>query len=137
MKQNGILTLGVLLACACVAYAAFPTHSNVATSDLSKITGNVPSFRAWRWAGYDTQECTIYVENPSGTAVTLAGYSVCVKIAQKTESGQTAYISLAPSDVTVSSSHFTWTTPYTNVPPNGTYDAEAWAFEGSSTQQAR
>jgi hypothetical protein len=131
-----IVVLSLAVSC---AHAAFPVQSNIATSDVSKIRGNFRSFKPWRWAGYNSQSCTIYVENGSGSAVTLNGYSVAVKISKRTHASTplVTYISKDPGDVTVTNSNFTFSVPYTNIPPNDTYLAEAWAFEGATTNQAR
>lgn len=115
------------------SYAAFPEHSNTATVNIDKITGNWDSFN-WKWAGYDSQTNSMIIQNNSG-GINLTGFIANGKISRYSETGLVTYF--AATNMTINNSNIMWTVSYTNIPPNGTYLCEGFLYEGATTNPTR
>lgn len=130
------LLLALLCAVALPVFAVdFPTNTCISTSDVAKITGKWDSFR-WDWTVYETQLCTIYLYNGS-TALNITGYYPTFMVAKKTTGGQTENLTLAAADITNNGTNVVITVAYTNVPADGRYLAELWAYVGTATNAGR
>jgi len=115
-----------------VAHAAFATNLSTKVVALDALTDDFTDFR-FRWTGYDSQDVKFTVETTSGTGYVMTGYTATFK-ATKRASGATnvVYISKGTSDCTISLSNVTFTVAYSNVPPNGTYNAELLLIDSAN-----
>ncbi len=105
------------------ALATFPTRTHTVKLKLGQP--NPWSDFSWKWYGYEDQAVSITFDT------TLATYTCGFKLSR------TNACFINTTNITVTTSNLTWTVSRTNVPPNGLYEAELWAYEGASTNTAR
>ena len=111
------------------ASAQLPIHQNSVTSDVTKIKGNFDSFN-WKWLGVNSQSNSFFIKNGS-TWVDLDGLNIGYKMSKNTRAGQVSYVS--STNVTISDSNVYFSVANTNIPADGTYLFEVYAWSGVST----
>jgi hypothetical protein len=108
--------------------AAFPTHSNICTVDVAKVTGNYDSF-TWSWVSGNSQTATIYVVN-SGQPVDFTGMGLSFKLATETVTGRVNYI--VSTNIAVVTNRLTFGVGYANIPAPANYQSELFGWQGST-----
>ena len=111
------------------AQAQLPFRGNAVTSDISKIKGDFDTF-SWKWLGYNSQSNNFYIKNGSSW-LDLDGLYVGYKMSRNTATGQVTYVS--STNVTITDSNVYFDIANTNVPPNGTYLFEMFAWTPVTT----
>lgn len=114
-------------------YAELPLHSNIATCNLSKVTGDYDSFR-WTWANYDTQTNSIFfVSSLTDTSTNYVDLTGCLITFRMTRMDETGLVTvLSTTNVTLSVSNVQHTIAASNVPSAGTYFAEYRASDSAT-----
>ena len=116
-----------LVACGALA---FPVSQNTCTTTVAKAKGNFDQF-SWGWIGGNDQSNAVQVD------VSLAGYNVAFKVSKYVATSSVPIAYVYQTNITIATSNLTWFTSRTNIPPDGTYNAELFAYEGSTTNYAR
>ena len=128
-----LITLFMLIAS--VSFGQFPYHSNIATADVQKVTGNYDQFE-WKWCQYDSQSNVFYTKNGSA-ALDVSGYDQIFRIGKPSPTGMVSWVTITNGLITKASTKSTFTVNLTNVPPVGSYIAELYFYADSATNVAR
>ena len=117
--------------------AAFPTNTSTKTINLDKLKPDFSDFR-FDWRGYDSQDVTFTINTTSGTPLNMTGMLASFQATKQVAGGaNTAFITKATTETTITLSNITFTVLYTNVPPDGVYKAELFLQDASSANVTR
>ena len=135
MKRLSIIAM--LLTFAVNLYAAFPASFNSKTVDVSRVTGDFDSF-SWTWVGQTDQSNGLWfaaykTNGVPASWIDLTGYYPNFRVSKR----GTVYINLDYTQIGLSGSNIMFNVPRTNIPPNDTYQAEAWVYDSAATNNAR
>jgi len=109
--------------------ATFPTHSNTATVDVAKVTGDWSSFN-WSWINYDSQSLTFTIKNNTNF-VDMTGLTCGFKIGRLTYTGLITQVN--NTNATIAVSNVTLSISYTNRLSEGDNYGELFLWSGSPT----
>jgi len=105
----------------------FPTHSNTATCDVTKVTGKWDSFN-WFWVASDTQTVSIDFKNGSDY-IDMTGDRVGFRLGRYCPTGLVT--TFDNTNITVSVSNVSVTVATTNMPSKGDNYCEVYIWDSS------
>ena len=123
--------MAVLVAGTLAAYAAFPTKENTEIVNPDEVTGNWDSFK-FNWVGMNDQKVTLVLSNSAGY-INITNYFVQVRLSK----AGTTYTEVNNTSITKTTTSITFQVAATNIGPVDTYQAEAFCWEGATTNLAR
>ena len=126
-----IFGVTLTLTCGALLWAAFPPQPHSHIVNIDKVTGNWDSFSA-KMIGQNSQSFSFTFTNGSGY-VDIDDYLLGARISRQ----NTTYVDVLPTNVTRSDSNITFSINRTNIPPDGSYLMEVYAWEGATTNDAR
>ncbi|MCP4638856.1 MAG: hypothetical protein GY851_00410 [bacterium] len=136
MKRLSLILIALIVCAGTFAHAAFPTNTHTKSLNMDKLSSS--GWRDFRFnlRGYQTERFVLTPTNNSGFLDT-SDYNWAFKGSKRVGTSNVVYILRLDSQIDTPESNVVFTLPYTNIPPNDTYNGELWFWSPAATNQTR